>query len=109
MRAPVNGIELNYQVVGAGPVIVLTHGIGASGEDMGPLAARLADQYQVVTYDVRGFGQSSRPAEGYSISQFAADLAGLLDHLGLAKVIIGGHSMGGTITQRFILDFPERV
>lgn len=109
MRASVNGIELNYNVVGEGPTIVLTHGIGGTGEDLEPLAARLADHYRVVTYDVRGFGQSSRPAEGYSISQFAADLAGLLDHLGIDKAIIGGHSMGGTVTQRFILDYPERT
>lgn len=109
MRAGVNGIELNYNVVGDGPVIVLTHGIGGTGDDLAALAERLAAHYRVVTYDVRGFGQSSRPADGYTLKQFAADLAGLLDQLGINQAIIGGHSMGGTITQRFILDYPERT
>jgi 3-oxoadipate enol-lactonase len=58
---------------------------------------------------VRGFGASSRPADGYSVGQFARDLAGLLDHAGIEQAVIMGTSMGGTISQRFILDYPERT
>jgi (E)-2-((N-methylformamido)methylene)succinate hydrolase len=109
MRAKVGDIELNYQATGSGPTIVMTHGIGGTGDDWGAVVPGLASRFQVVTYDVRGFGQSSRPATGYSIAQNAKDIAGLLDHLGVQKAVIMGTSMGGTITQRFILDFPERT
>ena len=109
MRAQVDGIELNYELTGSGPTIALTHGIGGSGADFAPIVPRLAERFQVLTWDVRGFGASSRPAEGYSIAHFAADLAGLLDHVGVQRAVIMGTSMGGTITQRFILDYPERA
>jgi pimeloyl-ACP methyl ester carboxylesterase len=109
MRATVDGIELNYELTGSGPTIALTHGIGGTGSDWGPIVPRLAEHYRVLTWDVRGFGQSGRPAEGYSIGRFARDLAGLLDHVGADKAVIMGTSMGGTITQRFILDYPERT
>lgn len=110
MQAKVGDVELNYEVTGSnGPVIVLTHGIGGTGGDWSDVVPGLAQKYRVVTYDVRGFGQSGRPAEGYSIAQFARDIAGLLDHLGVDKAVIMGTSMGGTVTQRFILDFPQRT
>src|SRR3712207_5901695 len=109
MRASVDGIELNYELTGSGPTIALTHGIGGTGADFAPIVPRLAERFQVLTWDVRGFGASSRPTEGYSIARFAADLAGLLDHVGVQRAVIMGTSMGGTITQRFILDHPERT
>ena len=108
MQATVDGVDLHYELAGEGPTIVLTHGIGGSGADFAPIVPALAQRYRVLTWDVRGFGQSARPADGYSITQFARDLAGLLDAVGVEKAVIGGTSMGGTITQRFILDFPER-
>jgi pimeloyl-ACP methyl ester carboxylesterase len=110
MRAKINGVELNYNLTGKGVTIALTHGIGGSGEDFAPIVPKLAEQYQVLTWDVRGFGQSEKnPEAEHSIRQFAADLAGLLDHIGVEKAVIMGTSMGGTITQRFIIDFPEKT
>jgi pimeloyl-ACP methyl ester carboxylesterase len=109
MRATIGDVELNYEITGSGPAIVMTHGIGGSGADFAAVVPALAGHYRVLTWDVRGFGASSRPLGGYSITQFARDLAGLLDHLGIAQAVIMGTSMGGTISQRFILDFPERT
>ena len=109
MRGKVGDVHLNYELTGAGPTIALTHGIGGTGADFAPLVRLLAPRFQVLTWDVRGFGASDRPADGYSISRFAQDLAGLLDQIGAAQAVIMGTSMGGTISQRFILDFPERV
>ncbi len=110
MRATINGVELHYDLEGSGPTIALTHGIGSSGRDWAPIVPALAEKYQVLTWDVRGFGRSEKnPNAEYSLRQFAADLAGLLDHIGVAKAYIGGTSMGGTITQRFILDYPEKT
>jgi len=109
MRTTVDGVELNYELTGSGPTIALTHGIGGTGEDFAPIVPALAERYRVLTWDVRGFGRSGRPPEGYSITRFAADLAGLLDHVDAEKAVIMGTSMGGTITQRFILDYPEKT
>jgi pimeloyl-ACP methyl ester carboxylesterase len=110
MRAKVNGVELYYELMGSGPTIALTHGIGGSGEDFAPIVPELAKEYRVLTWDVRGFGRSERnPDAEYSIRQFAADLAGLLDHAGVDKAVIMGTSMGGTITQRFIIDYPQKT
>ncbi len=110
MRAKVNGADLHYELTGSGPTIVLTHGIGGSGADFAPIVPGLAQKYRVLTWDVRGMGESEKnPAAEHSIAQFARDLAGLLDHVGADKAVIAGHSMGGTITQRFILDFPEKT
>jgi pimeloyl-ACP methyl ester carboxylesterase len=109
MRARVDDVELNYELTGNGPLIALTHGIGGTGADFAPIVPGLAERYTVLTWDVRGFGASDRPAEGYSISRFARDLSGLLDAVGAARAVIMGTSMGGTITQRFILDYPERT
>lgn len=110
MKATINGVELDYELTGSGRTIALTHGIGASGADFAPIVPALAEKYRVLTWDVRGFGRSEKnPAAVYSISQFARDLAGLLDHIGAEQSVIMGTSMGGTITQRFILDFPEKT
>lgn len=111
MRAKVGEIELYYELTGneAGPVIALTHGIGGSAHDFAPIVPALSERYQVLIYDVRGHGRSDRPTDGYTITQFAKDLAGLLDALGIPEAIILGTSMGGTIAQRFILDFPEKT
>lgn len=109
MRARVDDVELNYELAGSGPLIAMTHGIGGTGADFAPVVAGLAERFTLLTWDVRGFGGSDRPAEGYSIARFARDLAGLLDQIGAPKAVIMGTSMGGTITQRFILDFPERT
>lgn len=109
MRVTIGDVELNYEINGSGPVIAMTHGIAGSGADFAAIVPALTRQYRVLTWDVRGFGASSRPSEGYTVKQFARDLAGLLDHLGIEQAVIMGTSMGGTITQRFILDFPEKT
>lgn len=111
MRAQLEDVELYYELTGnpAGRTIAMTHGIGGSGETWAAVAEGLGEKYQVLTWDVRGHARSGRPAIGYSIAQFAADLAGLLDHLSIPDAVIMGSSMGGTITQRFILDFPDKT
>ena len=71
----------------------------------------LARQYRVVRLEARGFGRSTVPPEGYdwSLSNFAADVAGLLDHLGLEKVHLIGETVGGTISLKFASEYPERL
>ncbi|MFN8559099.1 MAG: alpha/beta fold hydrolase [Dehalococcoidia bacterium] len=110
MRARINGVELHYEVTGEGPTVALTHGLGGCGDDWAPIVPGLAHDFRVLTWDVRGMGASEKnPAVEYSVAQFASDLAGLLDHIGAERAFLMGTSMGGTITQRFLLDFPGRA
>lgn len=109
MRAHVGDVDLYYELAGDGPTIALTHGIGGSADDFAPIVPALSQRFRVLTYDVRGHARSGRPASGYSITEFAHDLAGLLDHVDAEQAVILGTSMGGTIAQRFILDYPKRA
>jgi pimeloyl-ACP methyl ester carboxylesterase len=69
----------------------------------------LEKHFKVITFDNRGVGLSDKPAGAYTASMLAADVAGLLDELGIEKAIIMGHSMGGFVAQAFALEYPQRV
>src|SRR6266478_3352095 len=94
-------IDLYYEDHGSGRPVVLLSGwplSGASWEKQVP--ALLAAGYRVITYDRRGFGQSSKPTVGYDYDTFAADLNTLLEHLDLRDAVLVGHSMGtGEVTR----------
>lgn len=95
-------IELYYEDHGSGPPVVLIHGYplnGASWEKQ--LPALLSAGYRVITYDRRGFGKSSQPAEGYNYDIFAEDLRELIEHLELKDFALIGFSMGGGEIARF--------
>jgi pimeloyl-ACP methyl ester carboxylesterase len=95
-------IEIHYEDHGAGQPVVLIHGYPLSGRGWDKqVPALLKAGYRVITYDRRGFGQSSQPVTGYDYDTFAADLAALLDHLDLHDAVLVGHSMGtGEVTDR---------
>src|ERR1700719_2457976 len=94
-------IEIYYEDHGTGAPVVLIHGYplnGASWDKQVP--ALLEAGHRVITYDRRGFGQSSQPTTGYDYDTFAADLNTLLDHLDLHDAVLVGHSMGtGEVTR----------
>jgi non-heme chloroperoxidase len=95
-------IELHYRDHGAGEPIVLVHGYPLDGNSWERQErALLADGYRCISYDRRGFGDSSQPATGYDYDTFAADLKALLDHLALDQdVVLAGFSMGtGEVTR----------
>jgi non-heme chloroperoxidase len=96
-------IEIHYEDHGAGQPVVLIHGYPLSGRAWDrQVPALLEAGHRVITYDRRGFGQSSQPAVGYDYGTFAADLAALLDHLDLWDVVLVGHSMGTGEVTRFL-------
>jgi 3-oxoadipate enol-lactonase len=109
MHAAANGTDLYYEEHGSGPPLVLTHGIGGSADVWAPVLPPLAKRFRVITWDVRGFGRSEKPAGPYSAELWARDLAALLDALAIERAHILGHSMGGVIAQRFALDFPQKL
>jgi pimeloyl-ACP methyl ester carboxylesterase len=87
-------IKLHYEDYGVGEPIVLIHGYPLSGRAWDKQLPVLLDAgHRVITYDRRGFGDSSRPATGYDYDTFASDLKMLLDELDLHEVTLVGHSM----------------
>jgi pimeloyl-ACP methyl ester carboxylesterase len=105
-------VPLAHAVRGNGPgaPIVLVAGTGYPGRTWPPeLVERLAAARPVVTFDHRGTGDTPGTPEAYSTRLFAADLAVLLDRLGLGPAHVLGHSMGGRVAQWLVLDRPELV
>ncbi len=109
MDAYVNGTTIYFEEAGSGPPLLLIHGIGGSADDWATVMPRLAAECRVIANDVRGFGRSEKPKGPYSAEQWAADVAGLLRYLQLGEVVVLGHSMGGVIAQRLLLDYPTQV
>jgi non-heme chloroperoxidase len=105
------GIEIHYEDHGAGQPVVLIHGYPLSGRAWDKQVPVLVEAgYRVITYDRRGFGQSSQPATGYDYDTFAADLGALLEHLDLRAAVLVGHSMGtGEVTRYLGRYGPARV
>jgi pimeloyl-ACP methyl ester carboxylesterase len=107
--ADLGDVTIHYEEAGDGPLTyVYCHGLGSNSamfvdEDM----AWYAERFRTIAWDQRGLGQSGHAAK-YSLPLYAADLAGLLDHLRVERAVIFGVSWGGYLVQRFALDFPER-
>lgn len=96
-------IELYYEDHGSGNAVVLIHGYPLSGASWElQTAALLQAGYRVITYDRRGFGNSSQPAQGYNYDTFAQDLRKVIEHLQLSDFALVGFSMGGGEVARYI-------
>jgi len=99
-------IEIHYEDHGAGQPVVLIHGYPVSGRAWDKqVPALLEAGYRVITYDRRGFGQSSQPATGYDYDTFTADLHTLLEHLDLRDAVLAGHSMGTGEVTRYLASY----
>lgn len=96
-------IELYFEDLGAGKPVVLIHGWPLSGRSWESQVPALIDAgYRVITYDRRGFGQSSQPWTGYDYDTFATDLHKLIEYLDLKDVTLVGFSMGGGEVARYV-------
>jgi pimeloyl-ACP methyl ester carboxylesterase len=105
--AEVNGTRLYYETAGAGPALVLVHGFSLDARIWDDQFAVFAKRYQVVRYDLRGFGKSALPTgERY---MDAADLKAVFDHLGIERATLVGLSKGGGIAIDFAVTRPEAV
>lgn len=109
-RATIEGIELEYKVLGAGEPVMLVHA-GIFADWFKPLLEEpaLTGRYRVVSYHRIGYAGSSHVAGPVSIAQQAAHLRALMRHLGIQCAHIVGHSSGGNIALQFALDAPEMV
>jgi non-heme chloroperoxidase len=104
-------IDLHYTDQGTGDPVVLIHGWPLSGRSWeNQVPALIADGHRVITYDRRGFGQSSQPWTGYDYNTLAADLDALMRHLDLHDTTLVGFSMGGGEVVRYLSTYgPDRV
>lgn len=103
-------IELHIEDVGTGRPIVLIHGWPLSGRSWEKQVPVLVEAgYRVITYDRRGFGQSSQPWNGYDYDTFAADLNKILNHLNLNDVTLVGFSMGGGEVAAILVRMEQSV
>ncbi|BAY22825.1 alpha/beta hydrolase fold protein [Calothrix sp. NIES-2100] len=105
----VNGIDLFYDIKGTGEPLLLISGFFSDHTYWSLQMPSLVKQYQVIRLDNRGFGRSSAPDSPYTIQQMATDTAALLEHIGIRKVHVAGHSMGGLIAQELALAHPQKV
>ncbi|HWO93322.1 MAG TPA: alpha/beta fold hydrolase [Dehalococcoidia bacterium] len=110
-EARVNGIRIHYEEHGAGYPLILAHGYSATLAMWERQVEALSAKYRLVLYDMRGHGQSEAPEDfaAYTMEAYAADQAGLLDHLGIEQAFVGGLSMGGMVALQFAVTYPERV
>jgi 3-oxoadipate enol-lactonase len=106
----VNGQWIHYEDTGGNlPALVLAHGLLMDHEMFAPQVERLGSRWRVITWDARCHGETETTDDPFSYWDLADDLKGLLDHLGIARAVIGGMSQGGFVALRFALEHPERV
>ncbi len=109
-KALANGVQLHYQQFGAGPHVVMIHGITGNLAiwHLEIVPAMMAD-FRITTYDLRGHGYSEVPPTGYTTADHATDLKHLLNSLGIERAHIIGHSFGADIALHFTILYPECV
>jgi 3-oxoadipate enol-lactonase len=109
MRAGTGDIDTAWFEIGRGSPLVLIHGLADDHRLWRKAVPDLALRHRVILYDVRGHGQSSVGDADGTLVQLAADLARLMDCIGLEQAAIAGFSLGGTIAMRLAIDYPEKV
>jgi pimeloyl-ACP methyl ester carboxylesterase len=90
-------------------VVLLIHGIGDSSETWSPVIPGLARHYRVIAPDLLGHGASDKPRGDYSVAGYANGMRDLLSVLGIERVTLVGHSLGGAVAMQFAYQFPERT
>jgi len=107
-------IEIAYDVMGAGPAVLLVHGFPQTRAMWGGIADGLARDFTVVTADLRGYGASSKPEarddlSNYSFRSMGCDMLALMASLGHERFHLVGHDRGGRVSHRMSLDAPDRI
>jgi pimeloyl-ACP methyl ester carboxylesterase len=108
--ATLSEVTLHYVTAGAGDPVVLLHGWPQTWFMWRKIIPGLAERYRVIAPDLRGLGDSTRPAEGYDKARVAADLRELVhDHLGLGPIFLVGHDWGGPVAFAYAAAAPDQV
>ena len=107
--APVNGLEMYYEIHGTGRPLVLIHGGFGTVGMFGPLLPALAETRQVIAVELQGNGHTADIDRPFSFEQFADDIAALITHLGYEQADVLGYSMGGGVALQTGIRHPEVV
>jgi 3-oxoadipate enol-lactonase len=108
--ASVNGQRIYFEDTGgSGAPVILSHGFLMDHAMFEHQVAALRDDYRVITWDERGFGQTEWDGKPFSYWDSADDCMALLTHLGIERAVLGGMSQGGFLSLRAALRYPERV
>jgi pimeloyl-ACP methyl ester carboxylesterase len=107
--ASVNGVKIHYLVAGKGEPVVLLHGYAQNSHMWRPLIAELARTNTVVAPDLRGFGGSAKPPQGYDKKTMAQDIHALATSLGYDRVRLAGHDIGLMVAYAYAAQFPSEV
>lgn len=106
--ASVNGIDVHYERAGDGPQLLFLNGSGATLESSAPVINRLRQHFDVLAHDQRGLGRTTVAPGPYTMADYAADAAGLLDHVGWDRCALIGVSFGGMVAQELAVTWPAR-
>ncbi|WP_242127030.1 alpha/beta hydrolase [Sphingobium sp. Sx8-8] len=104
-----NGTILHVRIGGSGPAVLLVHGYGDTGDMWVPLATRLMSDHLVIVPDLRGLGLSAVATSGFTKKNQAEDMAGVLDHLHVARTDVVGHDIGNMVAFAFAEAHPGRT
>ena len=104
-----NGVRIHYLASGKGEPVVLLHGYAQNSHMWRPLIAELAKTNTVIAPDLRGFGQSAKPAGGYDKKTMAQDIHALAASLGYKRVRIAGHDIGLMVAYAYAAQYPSEV
>jgi pimeloyl-ACP methyl ester carboxylesterase len=106
-------IRLHYSVEGSGPPVILIHGSGANADlnwRRAGIVDRLAEDFTVVAFDLRGHGLTSKPHDpAYYGMEMVEDIRRIMDHLDIERAHIAGYSLGGFLALKYVTTHPERV
>jgi pimeloyl-ACP methyl ester carboxylesterase len=105
--ATVNGVKLHYVEGGSGMPLICLPGWPQTWYSYHPVATELAKAYRVIIVDIRGMGRSEKPESGYDKKTMATDVLELIKQLGLTKVHIMGHDIGGMVAMSFAFNYAE--
>jgi pimeloyl-ACP methyl ester carboxylesterase len=107
--AEVNGVRLHYLIAGEGDPVVLLHGYAETSHMWLPLISKLADKHTVIAPDLRGFGQSSAPDDGYTKKVMAQDVHALMRSLHYDRIRLVGHDIGLMVAYAYAAQYPDDV
>jgi pimeloyl-ACP methyl ester carboxylesterase len=107
-KVEANGINIFYEYMGDGEPLALIGGSLFGRQNFGLVWEGLAENFKLISYDQRGYGQTDRPLQSYDLDLWADDLAALLDKLGIPRTHVMGTSAGGMIALKFAAKYPEK-
>lgn len=105
----ISGIDINYKIAGQGEPLLILHGWGGSSDSWQKVQEILANDFQVISLDLPGFGKSSVPPFIWNIDNYSAFLSDFVGKIGLENFYLLGHSFGGGLSAKFSADNPQKI